>query len=176
MAKRGLVMVLTGNGKGKTTSAFGQALRVAGHDGRVLVIQFMKGSDNYGEILAARRYLSDLIVVEQHGRHEFVDRAKPLQVDIDLARRGLARATEALAKGDFDLVVLDEINVALDFGLVPWDDVEAALAARRPGVDVLLTGRWAPPQLVQIADQVSEVLDIKHHFTEGTPAREGIEF
>ena len=176
MTKRGLVMVLTGNGKGKTTSAFGQALRVAGHGGRVLVIQFMKGSENYGEILAARRYFGDLVAVEQYGRHEFVDKANPLRVDLDLARKGLARATDVLAQGDFDLIVLDEINVALDFGLVSWEEVEAALAARRPEVDVLLTGRWAPPQLVQMADQVSEVLDIKHHFAESIPAREGIEF
>ena len=179
MVGRGLVMVATGNGKGKTTAAFGQALRVAGHGGRVLIIQFMKGSDNYGEIQAVRRYLGDLIRVEQYGRHEFVNKAAPDPVDVELARQGLARAAEALAadgSADFDLVVLDEINVALDFGLIPWEEVEALLQRRRPSVDVLLTGRWAPPPLVQLADQVSEVLDIKHHFAEGVPAREGVEY
>ncbi len=176
MQKRGLIMVLTGNGKGKTTSAFGQALRVAGHGRRVIIIQFMKGSENYGEILAARKFLGDLVTVEQYGRHEFVDKRNPAPVDIDWARKGLARATEVLAGGDHDLVILDEINVALDFGLVPWEDVEAALAARHSRPDVLLTGRYAPPQLVQLADQVSEILDIKHHFAEGVPAREGVEF
>lgn len=176
MTDRGLIMVLTGNGKGKTTSAFGQALRAIGHGIRVLIIQFMKGSETYGELQAARKYLGDLLTVEQYGRNEFVDKANPSPVDIELARRGLDRAREALASREFGLVVLDEINVAMDFGLLPWEDVEAVLAARHPSVDVLLTGRYAPPQLVQAADQVSEVLDIKHHYAEGVPARAGIEF
>jgi cob(I)alamin adenosyltransferase len=103
-------MVLTGNGKGKTTSAFGQALRVAGHGKRVLIVQFMKGSETYGELLAVRKHLGDLITVEQYGRHQFVDKADPARVDIDLAREGLKRARQALASGDFALVVLDELG------------------------------------------------------------------
>ncbi len=174
--KRGLVMVVTGNGKGKTTSAFGQALRVAGHGRKVLIVQFMKGSENYGEFQVARRYLAGLLTVEQYGRDEFVDRANPAPVDVEFARKALSRAKDALAKGEHSLVVLDEVNVAMDFRLVSWEEVEAALAARHPGVDVMLTGRWAPPALVEIADQVSEILDIKHHFAEGVPAREGIEY
>lgn len=176
MSIRGLLMVITGDGKGKTTAAFGLALRVAGHGGRVLVIQFMKGSENYGEIQAARKHLSEFITVEQYGRHDFVNKDNPLPVDVDLARKGLARAREVLPAGDHSLIILDEINVAMDYGLVPWAEVEAILASRHPSVNVLLTGRWAPPQLVQAADQVSEVLDIKHHFAEGVPAREGVEF
>lgn len=174
--RRGLVMVLTGNGKGKTTAAFGLALRAIGHGGRVLVLQFMKGSDNYGEIRAARRHLEGLLVVEQYGRDAFVNKAAPLPVDVELAKRGLARAKEVLAGGDFDLVVLDEVNVAVDFGLLTWEEVEAALRSRHPSVDVLLTGRYAPGELARVADQVSEVLDIKHHYAEGVPARAGIEF
>ncbi len=176
MTQRGLIMVVTGNGKGKTTSAFGQALRAAGHGVRVLIVQFMKGSETYGEVQAVRRYLGDLVTVEQHGRQQFVDKANPLPEDVELARRGLERAREALFGSEFGLVILDEINVALDFGLVRWEDVEAVLAGRHPAVDVMLTGRYAPPQLVQMADLVSEVLDIKHHYAEGVPARAGIEF
>ncbi len=174
--KRGLLMVVTGNGKGKTTSAFGQALRVAGHGGRVLIIQYMKGSENYGELIAARKYLGDLVTVEQYGRDKFVNKDNPLQVDIDLAHEGLVRAGEVLPTTDYDLVVLDELNVALDFRLVSWDEVRAVLDRRHPSLDVMITGRYAPPELVKIADLVSEVLDIKHHFAEGVEAREGIEF
>jgi cob(I)alamin adenosyltransferase len=174
--RRGLVMVLTGNGKGKTTSAFGQALRAIGHGAKVLVIQFMKGSEEYGELKAARQHLGGVLTVEQHGLHRFVDKANPRPEDIDLARRGLAKAKEALAGGEYGLVVLDEINVALDFGLIGLADVQEALASRRPHVDVILTGRYAPTELVQAADMVSEVLDIKHHYADGIPAREGIEF
>jgi cob(I)alamin adenosyltransferase len=173
---RGLLMVITGNGKGKTTAAFGLALRAAGHGRRVIVIQFMKGNRNYGEYIAAREHLSGLVSVEQYGRDEFVRKDRPLQVDIDHARRGLARAREVLASGECDLVVLDEINVAMEFGLLSWSEVEELLAGRNSAVDVLLTGRYAPGALVQMADQVSEVLDIKHHFAEGIPAREGIEY
>ena len=175
-ARRGLVMMLTGNGKGKTTAAFGQALRAIGHGSKVLVIQFMKGSENYGEILAARKYLAGYLVVEQHGLDRFVDKRTPLPEDLELAGRGLKRAREALVEGDFDLVVLDEVNVAIDFGLLSLGEVEEALAVRRPDVDVILTGRYAPGALVQAADMVSEVLDIKHHYADGVTAREGIEF
>lgn len=174
--KRGLLMVLTGNGKGKTTSAFGQALRAVGHGTKVLVIQFMKGSETYGEIVAARKYLKDLLTVEQFGRAEFVSKANPLPEDIRLAHQGLDRAREALAGGGWGLVILDEINVAMDFGLVGWEEVRAVLETRDPAVDVLLTGRYAPTELAQAADLVSEVLDIKHHYAAGVPAREGIEF
>ncbi|RJQ08632.1 MAG: cob(I)yrinic acid a,c-diamide adenosyltransferase [Bacillota bacterium] len=176
MTSPSLLMVLTGNGKGKTTSAFGQALRVAGHGKRVLIVQFMKGSETYGELLAVRKHLGDLITVEQYGRHQFVDKADPARVDIDLAREGLKRARQALASGDFALVVLDELNVALDFKLVEWNEVEEALRSRSSSTDVLVTGRYAPRELVQAADLVSEILDIKHHYSQGVQAREGVEF
>jgi cob(I)alamin adenosyltransferase len=176
MSKRGLVMVITGNGKGKTTAAFGQALRAAGHGTKVLVVQFMKGSRNYGEFQAARRHLAGLVTVEQYGRDEFVNKANPLEIDLDFARRGFARAQQALTSDDFGLLILDEINVAIDFGLLAWEDVEAAVLARKPSLDVILTGRYAPSELVRMADQVSEILDIKHHYASGVPAQEGIEF
>lgn len=175
-AQPGLLLVVTGNGKGKTTSAFGQALRAIGHGSKVLVIQFMKGSDTYGEVRAARSHLADHLTVEQYGRDRFVDKANPEPEDLRLAQKGLARAREALASGEFGLVILDEANVAIDFGLATVDDLLKSLAARRPGVDVMVTGRYAPAALVRQADLVSEVLDIKHHFTEGIPARPGIEY
>lgn len=172
----GMLLVVTGNGKGKTTSAFGQALRAVGHGAKVLIIQFMKGSDRYGEVQAVRRHLSEYVLIEQYGREQFVDKANPASEDLRLAQRGLARAREALASGEFGLVILDEVNVAVDFGLVTAQDLLKTVEARESGVDVMVTGRYAPPAIVQAADLVSEVLDIKHPFTEGVAARVGIEY
>ncbi|MFH1502122.1 MAG: cob(I)yrinic acid a,c-diamide adenosyltransferase [Candidatus Eisenbacteria bacterium] len=172
--RRGTVQVYTGDGKGKTTAALGLALRSVGHDLSVCMIQFMKGSLNYGELAAAAK-LPDF-TIEQHGRDEFVDRKNPAQVDVDMARDGLARAREVLSAGKHDLVILDELNVALDFGLVTLPDVLGLIEMRPPHVELVLTGRSAHPEVVKRADLVSEVLNIKHHYDSGVAAREGIEF
>jgi cob(I)alamin adenosyltransferase len=172
--RRGTVQVYTGDGKGKTTAALGLALRAVGHGLSVCVIQFMKGSRNYGELAAAAMLPGFTIV--QCGRDEFVDRRNPAQVDIDMAREGLAKAAEALSAGKHDVVILDEINVALDFGLVALGDVLALIASRPARVELVLTGRAAHPEVVKAADLVSEVLKIKHHYDAGVQAREGIEF
>ena len=118
---RGLVLVHTGNGKGKTTAAFGQALRAVGQGLRVCVIQFMKGR-KYGEFLAAERYLPNL-TIHLSGLDSFVMRDKPAPVDIELARKGLDMAREAVSSGNYDMVILDEINVAVDFKLIPLEEV-----------------------------------------------------
>lgn len=174
---RGLVMVYTGNGKGKTTAAFGLALRAIGHGASVYVVQFMKGPDRtYGEVEAARKYLGDLLTVVQCGRDEFVDRQRPSPADRELAEEGLELARRAMVTGRYQLVILDEISVAVDFGLLSLAGVLALLDDRPPAVDLLLTGRYAPPELVARADLVSEVREIKHHYRRGIPARPGIEF
>ncbi len=172
--KRGLVMVYTGNGKGKTTAALGLALRAVGHGFAVHVIQFMKGSSTYGEIVALK-YLPG-VTVEQFGLETFVNKANPSPEDKALAANGLARAREVVAAGEHDLVILDEINVAVDFNLIPIEDVLTLVRERPAHVDLVLTGRYARPELVREADMVSEVLEIKHHYEAGVPAREGIEF
>jgi len=172
--RRGTLQVYTGDGKGKTTAALGLALRAVGHGLSVCVIQFMKGSSNYGELSSAARLPN--FTIEQHGRDEFVDKANPAQVDIDMAQVGLARASEVLAAGEHDVVILDELNVALDFALVSLDDVLSLIASRPPHVELILTGRAAHPEVVKAADLVSEVLNIKHHYDAGVQAREGIEF
>jgi cob(I)alamin adenosyltransferase len=174
MASDGLVMVYTGDGKGKTTAALGLAMRAIGHGKKVLMVQFLKGDTRAGECKAAS-YLPGLTIV-QKGSGEFVDPAAPRPEDRALAREALELARRALSAGDHDLVILDEVNVAVDFGLLAASDVLAALEARRPGVDVVLTGRHASPELVKRADMVSEVLDIKHHFHAGATARAGIEY
>lgn len=171
---RGLVFVYTGDGKGKTTAAMGQALRAAGHGLKVLVIQFMKGK-KYGEVIAAEKYLPD-ITIYQYGLDSFVMRKNPAPVDIDLAQQGLNVARKALASGEYSMVILDEINVAMDFELISIDDVVAMIKDRAPSVDLILTGRYAPAQIVELADTVSEVHEIKHHYTKGIKERAGIEF
>ena len=171
---RGLVMVLTGDGKGKTTSALGQALRAVGHGFKVYMIQFMKGR-KYGEVIAAEGHLPDL-TVEQFGLDSFVMRDNPAPVDIELAQEGLKRAQEIIASDAYDMVILDEINVALDFKLVSLDEVLKLIKNKPIGLNLILTGRYAPPEIVEIADMVSEVKEIKHHYASGIKDRAGIEF
>jgi cob(I)alamin adenosyltransferase len=171
---RGLVMVYTGNGKGKTTAALGLALRAVGHGRRVLMLQFMKGGGTYGECTAARMLPGFEIV--QKGLPSFVDRDNPDPESLRLAGEAVAMARDALTSGRWDLVILDELNVALDFGLVTLEDVLSLLDARRPDIDVVLTGRRAHPEVVSRADLVSEVLEVKHHYRQGIPARKGIEY
>ncbi len=172
-ADRGLVMVYTGDGKGKTTAAVGQALRALGHGFRVYMIHFMKGRD-YGEFLAAEKLPH--LTIDRAGRDSFVNRKSPDPIDIELAREGFARAGKAIKSGDYDIVVLDEINVAVDYGLIPEADLLKLLEEKPPGVDLILTGRGASPELVKRADMVSEVLMIKHHYNAGVEGRKGIEY
>jgi cob(I)alamin adenosyltransferase len=174
VAKRGLVMVITGNGKGKTTSAFGQALRAIGQGYKVCMIQFMKGR-KYGEVIAGEKYLPDLTFY-QFGLDSFVMRDNPAGVDVELARQGFAKAKEVVSSGQYDMVILDEINVAVDFGLIPEEEVLQMIKNKPPNVDLLLTGRYASEKLREIADMVSEVTEIKHHYSAGIKDRAGIEY
>jgi cob(I)alamin adenosyltransferase len=172
--RKGLVQVYTGNGKGKTTAAFGQALRAVGQGFRVCVIQFMKGR-KYGEFIAAEKHLPNL-TVHLSGLDSFVMRGNPAPLDIELARQGLDQARQAIASGDYDMVILDEINVAADFGLIPLDDVIALIKNKPASLDLILTGRYAPPEIVAIADTVSEIREVRHHYHAGVKERAGIEF
>jgi len=171
--KPGLIMVFTGDGKGKTTAAVGQAVRALGHGFKVYMIHFMKGRD-YGEFLATAN-MANLTLVRA-GRDSFVDRAKPDPVDIDLARDGFAKAGKALLSGDYDFVVMDEINVAVDYGLIAESELLDLLKKKPKDVSVILTGRGASPELVKAADMVSEVLAIKHHYQDGADCCPGIEY
>ncbi len=169
---RGLIMVYTGEGKGKTTAAIGQALRAIGHGYRVYLLHFMKGRD-YGEFWALEKMPGVTII--KAGRDEFVHRINPDPVDVKLAMEGWESAREAIFSDNYDMVVLDEINVALDFGLIPGDEVIEVLRDKPRHVDIILTGRNALPQIIKIADLVSEVKEIKHHYSSGVDARAGIE-
>lgn len=173
-ANRGLVIVITGNGKGKTTSAFGQALRAVGQGYKVFIMQFMKGRD-YGEFVAAKKYLPRL-TVRRSGLDSFVMRDKPAPVDIELARQGFELAKKAIASGKYNMVILDEINVAIDFNLIPLEEMIRLIKNKPSGLDLVLTGRYAAKEIIKLADTVSEVKEIKHHYTAGIKDRAGIEY
>jgi len=160
--ERGFVQVYTGNGKGKTTAAFGLALRAAGHGLQTYIGQFMKGQ-MYGEVQALRD--NPLVEIEQYGDAEHAARA----------RRGMERAREKMCSGDFDMVILDEVNVTIWFGMLAVDEVLELLEQRPPGVEVILTGRYAPAEILAKADLVTEMREVKHYFAQGVLARDGIE-
>lgn len=168
------VHIYTGNGKGKTTAALGQAFRAAGHGLNIHILHFMKNDPEYGEMHSAMR-MGDKWQVEQWGRPCFVSKKNPAPEDVDLARRGLARAKELAQSCVVDLLVLDELINALDFNLVELDGVLDLLKQRCPTTEVILTGRNAPVELVELADLVTEMRQIKHYYDSGTPARVGIE-
>jgi cob(I)alamin adenosyltransferase len=172
--RKGLVQVYTGEGKGKTTAAFGQALRAIGQGYRVCIIQFMKGR-KYGECLAAEKHLPNL-TVHLCGLDSFVMRENPSPLDIELARTGFDLARKAIASGAYDMVILDELNVAADFKLIPLDDVINLIRSKPAGVDLILTGRNAAPEIIALADMVSEIREVRHHYRAGIKERAGIEY
>ncbi|MDZ7392491.1 MAG: cob(I)yrinic acid a,c-diamide adenosyltransferase [candidate division KSB1 bacterium] len=172
---RGYVQVYTGHGKGKTTAALGLVLRAAGHGLRSHVIQFMKGDIEYGEITAVR-HLGGLVTITQMGRPTFVDKAHPDPEDIRLANEALQLAHTSVRSGEFDIVVLDEVNVALDYGLIPVAKVLELVATKPPHVELILTGRNAPQAIIDVADLVTEMHCIRHYYERGVAARRGIEF
>jgi cob(I)alamin adenosyltransferase len=172
--EKGLLIVHTGTGKGKSTAAFGLALRVLGHGGRVGVVQFIKGAWHTAERDALARF-ADQISWHTMGEGftwETQDRAR----DVAAAQRAWAKARELLADPSFALVILDELNIALRYDYLDLADVLAALTARRPDLHVVVTGRNAKAELVAAADLVTEMTLVKHHFAAGVKAQPGIEF
>jgi cob(I)alamin adenosyltransferase len=172
---KGLVQVYTGDGKGKTTAALGLALRAAGHGLRAAIFCFMKTDGMYGEILGRARFEPE-ITIRAVGRETFVDRENPAPEDVRAAQEGIAQARQAVLGGEYDLVVLDEINVVLDFGLLPVDDVLALCADRPKHVEIVLTGRSAPAAVTAAADLVTEMAERKHYYPAGVYARRGIDY
>lgn len=171
--KKGFVHVYTGNGKGKTTAAIGLGIRAIGAGLKVIMIQFMKGRQ-YSELETLAQIKN--FTVMQFGRDEFVSKDNPEQIDIDLAYKGLAYAKDIIKNGEYDLVILDEINVAVDFHLIPLKEVILLVANKPEPLELVLTGRYASPELIQHADLVSEILEIKHPFQKGVVSRKGIDW
>jgi cob(I)alamin adenosyltransferase len=171
--RKGVLLVVTGNGKGKTTSAFGTALRGLGHGFKVAVVQFMKGRI-YGELEVLRDRLG--VDVYQFGRNAFVDPKNPDPLDLDLARQGLDKAWEIVRAQQHDLLILDEIIYVASYGLLPEQEVLALARARPRWMDLILTGRGASAELIELADTVSDVREIKHHYKKGIESRAGMEY
>jgi len=172
--RRGLVQIFTGDGKGKTTAAIGAVIRALGHGLRVYVAFFMKGDYPYGE----RSILSQLpnVTIASFGSRGFIDPANIKPEEKEQAKRALAAAREAMLSGSYDLVVLDEVNLAAAWNLVELDEVLKLIEDKPPGVELILTGRRADSKLVKAADLVTEMLKIKHPYDEGVAAREGVEY
>jgi cob(I)alamin adenosyltransferase len=170
----GLIHVYTGDGKGKTTAALGLAMRAAGQGLRVYIIQFMKGWPHYGELESLRQHPN--ITIEQFGRAEYVSKENPEPVDIRLAREALEQGREIVMSGDYDVVVLDEVNVALDWQLIELPDVLSLIEQKPQGVELILTGRYAHPEVIARADLVTEMREIKHPYHNGIISRRGIEY
>ena len=171
--KKGMIHVYTGNGKGKTTAALGLAFRAAGRGMKTLIIQFMKGQ-KYGEIESAKR-LHPNIVIEQMGLDTFVHVSGPTTEDLALAEKGMQRARRAMTDEDWDIIVLDEVNVAIYFRLLDVDEVLDLMNDKPEHLELVLTGRYAPHQIVARADLVTRMDALKHYFEQGVMARDGIE-
>ena len=169
---KGCIQVYTGDGKGKTTAALGVAIRAAGYGLKTYIGQFMKGQ-HYGEMTALRD--NNCITIEQYGDIKCIKREEVTQKDIDLAGKGLVVALDAMLSGQYDIVVLDEINVAIWFDLLSVKQVMDFLDKRPKNVEVILTGRRAPRELIEYADLVSEIKEVKHYYNQGILARNGIE-
>ena len=172
-SKNGLVHVYTGDGKGKTTAALGLAFRACGHGFAVHVIQFMKGDINYGELKAAKS-IPNLTIV-QFGRASFVDKENPALEDIELAKEGFEHAKAIIQKGEHDIIILDELNVAVDFKLVSIEDVLNLIDTKPENMEIIITGRGAHKKLIERADYVTDMRNIKHPYDRGLMARDGIE-
>ena len=168
----GYIQLYTGNGKGKTTAAIGLAVRAVGAGKKVFIGQFVKGM-HYAELESLKRFPE--IVLRQYGLDCFI-KNEPTQRDIDVARNGLEEVKSIIEDGYFDLVVLDEICIALYYRLFEIDEVLAILKSKPKLMEIVLTGRYAPKELTNVADLVTEMKEVKHYFNNGVEARKGIEF
>ncbi len=174
--RRGLIIVNTGPGKGKTTAAMGTGLRAVGQGMRVLMLQFLKGSWHYGELDAVQSF-GDKFVMRQMGRGFVkVGAEKPDPEDVRLVEDAWSEAERAIGSGEWDMVILDEINYAISFGRLNPDRVVETLKSKPEMVHVILTGRNAHPTIVELADTVTEMRQVKHAYEKGVMAQRGIEY
>jgi cob(I)alamin adenosyltransferase len=172
--EKGYIHVYTGNGKGKTTAALGQALRAAGSGLKTYMISFMKDFP-YGE-LRSMQQINQWIRLEQYGNDAFVlNKEPPGEKDFRAAKKAFQKAQEAMVSGEFDIVIMDEICIAIYFGLFKKEQVLSMLEQKPEPIELILTGRYCPEELIEIADIVTEMVEIKHYYQKGVLARRGIE-
>jgi cob(I)alamin adenosyltransferase len=169
---KGYVQVYTGDGKGKTTAALGLAMRAAGAGLKVYIAQFVKGM-NYAELITLER-LSELITVKQYGRNCFIKNS-PEEEDIRVARDGLKDVREIMISGKYQVIILDEANIATFYNLFTVEDLLDLVREKPEGVELVITGRRADPRIIEAADLVTEMKEVKHYYNEGVQARDGIE-
>lgn len=173
----GLVIVYTGGGKGKTTAALGLALRAIGHGKRVRMIQFIKGSWHYGEMTSSSRLEPEMeMVAVGRGFVGILDDTSTPEQHRAVAAEAISMSRRDVSSGQYDIVILDEINYAVNLGLVEEADVLALLESRQKDVDVVLTGNHAPSVVLDVADMVTEMREIKHPFQKGIRAKKGIDY
>jgi cob(I)alamin adenosyltransferase len=168
------VQVYTGDGKGKTSAAFGLALRALGRGLKVYVVQFIKGGFDYGELHTFRQLAN--LHLRAFGRGKFITEKPPDAEDINLAQDALKWSEQVITSGKYDVVILDEVNVALSLKLIALGDVVQLVKNKPRHVELILTGRSAPRELIELADLVTEMKEIKHPFSKGVPPRKGIEY
>ena len=174
--RRGLILINTGPGKGKTTAAMGTALRAVGNGMKVLMLQFLKGSWHYGELDATQAFGGNFVMKQMGRGFVKVGGAETDPEDVRRVEAAWAEAVEAIQGGEWDMVVLDEINYAIGYGMLDAATVAEVLKSRPEMVHVILTGRNAHPALVEIADTVTEMREVKHAYQKGILAQRGIEY
>jgi cob(I)alamin adenosyltransferase len=167
---KGMIQVYTGNGKGKTTAALGLALRAVGHGRKVFIIQFLKGSQKTGEIISAKK-LEPLLIIKPMGRIGFANLANPGFKDRELAQKALDEAWRLIRYNVCDILILDEINIATAYNLIPLEDVLKLMDAKPDGMELVMTGRYALPEITRKADLVTEMKNLKHYYDKGVPDR-----
>lgn len=172
--ERGLVQVYTGNGKGKTSAAFGLALRAAGRGLKVYIIQFIKGGFDYGELYTVDKLPN--LTLKAFGRGEFITAKPPDKEDVRLAEQALQLAKQTVKSGKYDVIILDEVNVALTLKLIDLEEVLKLIQNKPNHVELVLTGRNAPVQVIDASDYVTEMREVKHPYSKGYQSRKGIEY
>ncbi|MDD3049908.1 MAG: cob(I)yrinic acid a,c-diamide adenosyltransferase [Candidatus Cloacimonetes bacterium] len=170
---KGYIHIYTGNGKGKTTAAFGLALRAAGAGRKIFIAQFAKGM-TYLEIEAVRKFIPS-ITIKQYGLDCFIINS-PTSADIEIARKGISELQDIVSGNHYNMVIMDEINIALYYNLFSVETVINLLAAKPEEMEIILTGRYAPSELIELADLVTDMQELKHYYRTGVEARKGIEF
>ncbi len=174
---KGLVIVYTGDGKGKTTAALGMALRAAGHQKKTLIVQLIKNFKSYGELKFVKKYNCDIEIKSIGKGYVKIKGDKfPFEEHVKTAKKALKFAKDKILSKEYDIIVLDEINIALEKNLLTLQEVIELIQQKPSSLHLVLTGRNAPRKLIQLADLVSEVKEIKHPFKKGTLAQRGIEY
>jgi len=177
MSKDGLVIVYTGNGKGKTTAALGMALRAVGYNHKICLIQFIKGSWPYGEMESAKRLEPELeLIIAGKGFVGIIDDKSPREEHVKIAKEAIQISKEKIKSGNYNIVILDEVNYAINLNLIDVNDVLELIKSKPENLNLVLTGNHAKNEIIELADLVTEMKEIKHPFKSGIKAKKGIDF